>query len=398
MESSPTIAKLLKYFLGFGLFSYSFFFSKDVIHKYQEKVSTFKSNSETTTVVPTTVFCFDPSTKISMFNKLNMTDYSLFTSISEQNLTHLASLGISRSEFVDEGYYKLGQDFELHYEVPKLGSIILKQAENHVASDITGNHTIILDKILTIFYGNCYKINSNLSAENSPMVKYFLKFNETIPFMDIPSVNVYFTSEENVFGIIWLIFLFGNELKFQLSQKSNDTGRLMFFKLNAKKYKYLNELIPCNDQANKCLSENLLKTKYDSCPRKCVPSTLPLMNSIKEWKNIPECNSWEEFLCMAYNVIYLFHVESQPHKAICPKYCNQLEYTGNVQADLNAYEFTGVGWTHSLSSVTNVNEEYLVYDFSSLVGSVGGTIGIFVGFSVFDLVLLIIDNIQAKFM
>ena len=40
MESSPTIAKLLKYFLGFGLFSYSFFFSKDVIHKYQEKVST----------------------------------------------------------------------------------------------------------------------------------------------------------------------------------------------------------------------------------------------------------------------------------------------------------------------------------------------------------------------
>ena len=397
MESSPTIAKLLKYFLGLGLFSYSFFFSKDVIHKYQEKVSTFKSNSETTTLVPTTVFCFESSTKMSMINKLNLTDYSLFTSISEQNLTHLASLGISRSEFIDEGYYKLGQDFELHYEVQKLGNIILKLGENHVVSDFTGNHTIILDKILTIFYGNCYKISSSLNGEHSSMVKYFLKFNQKISFMDIPTVNIYLTSEENFFGIIGLTWLYGDELKFQLSQNSNDTGSFKFFKLKAKKSKFLNEKAsPCNDQANRCFTEQLLKIK---CPRKCVPSTLPLINSIEDWKDIPECHSWEEFMCMATGIILLSYVESQPQKASCPRYCNQLEYTGKVQGDLNAYELSGsIGWTYSISSTTNVNEEYLVYDLPSLVGSVGGTIGIFVGFSVYDLVVLIIDNIQAKFM
>ena len=396
MESRPSVAKLLKYFFGLILFCYSFVFSKDVIHKYQEKVSTFKSKSETATEVPTTVFCFEPSTKISMLNKLNLTDYSLVISISEQNLTYLNSIGMSRSEFVEEGYYKLGEDFELHYEVQTLGTIILKQGENQVLSDITGNHTIILEKILTIFYGNCYKISSNLNGENSSMVKYFLKFNKTISFMEIPTVNIYLTSEENFFGIIGTIWLYGDELKFQLNQKSNDTGSLTFFKLNAKKSKYLNKkAIPCNDQANKCFTEQLLKIK---CRRKCVPSTLPLINSIEEWKDIPECHSWDEFMCMAKGIILLSYVESQPQKALCPRYCNQLEYTGNVQADLNAYELSGlVGWSYSISSTTNVNEEYLVYDLPSLVGSVGGTIGIFVGFSVFDLIVTIIDNIQAKF-
>ena len=396
MESRLTVAKLLKCFFGLVLFSYSFIFSKDVIHKYQEKVSTFESKSEETTEFPTTVFCFEPSTKISMLNKLNLTDYSLLISISEQNLTHLTSLGMSRSEFVDEAYYKLGQDFELHYEVHTLGTIILKQGENHVASDFIGKHTIILEKILTIFYGNCYKISSNLNGANSSMVKYFLKFNKTISFMDIPAVNIYLTSEENFFGIIGLTFLYGDELKFQLSQNSNDTGSFKFFKLKAKKSKFLNEKAsPCNDQANRCFTEQLLKIK---CPRKCVPSTLPLINSIEDWKDIPECHSWEEFMCMATGIILLSYVESQPQKASCPRYCNQLEYTGKVQGDLNAYELSGsIGWTYSISSTTNVNEEYLVYDLPSLVGSVGGTIGIFVGFSVFDVVVMIIDNIQAKF-
>ena len=120
------------------------------------------------------------------------------------------------------------------------------------------------------------------------------------------------------------------------------------------------------------------------------------MNSIEEWKDIPECHSWEDFLCMANEIASFSYYESQPHYSSCPKYCNQLEYTGSVQFHLNDYKVSGVGWSYTLSSTTNVNEEYLVYDFSSLVGSIGGTIGIFVGFSVFDLVVMIIDYVQAK--
>ena len=399
MELKPIIAKLLKYIFGLALFSYSLIFSRDVFHKYQEKVTTLKSKSEKTAKVPTTVFCFDPSVKISVLNKLNLTQYSLY-SIFTSNLRDLNSIGMSRSDFVYEAFYKLGEDFELYYEVEHDidGVKILKLGENHVLSNHAGNHRIKVEKVLTIYDGNCYKIHSNLSAEAAIMGKYTINFNKTIPFTDIPSVKIYFTSEENAFGIITQQWNYGNELKFILHQNFNDMGSIQYLKLNAKKSIYLNDkATPCNDLSNKCFTEELYKTNYPLCQKICLPSALPLMNSVKEWKAIEECHSWEEFMCMADKIILLAYELSEPHDTACPRYCNQVEYTGKVQGDLNAYELSGVGWSYSISSITNVNEEYLVYDFASLVGSVGGTIGIFVGFSVFDLVVLIIDCIQSRF-
>ena len=398
MEFKPTIAKLLKYIFGLALFSYSLIFSRDVFHKYQEKLTTLKSKSEKTVKVPTTVFCLDPSAKISVLNKLNLTQYSLY-SIFTSNLRDLNSIGMSRSDFVYEAFYKLGEDFELYYEVEHdvEGVKILKLGENHVLSNHAGNHMIKVEKVLTILDGNCYKIDSSLSAEASILAKYTINFNKTISFEEIPSVKIYFTSEENAFGIITHLWQYGNELKFILRQNFNNMGSIQYLKLNAKKSTYLNDkATPCNDLANKCFTEELHKTNSNSCPKKCLPSALPLMNSVKEWKAIQECHSWEEFQCMANKIINLAYELSELNNTACPRYCNQVEYTGNVQADLNAYELSGVGWSYALSSITNVNEEYLVYDLASLVGSVGGTIGIFVGFSVFDLVGLIIDIIQAK--
>ena len=37
-----------------------------------------------------------------------------------------------------------------------------------------------------------------------------------------------------------------------------------------------------------------------------------------------------------------------------------------------------------------VFEEYVVYDFNGIVGTVGGSLGLFVGFSFLDLILLVI--------
>ncbi len=39
-----------------------------------------------------------------------------------------------------------------------------------------------------------------------------------------------------------------------------------------------------------------------------------------------------------------------------------------------------------------VNQEYAVYDFSRVLGNVGGSLGMFVGFSFFDLVILFLTS------
>ena len=37
-----------------------------------------------------------------------------------------------------------------------------------------------------------------------------------------------------------------------------------------------------------------------------------------------------------------------------------------------------------------IHEEYVVYDFNGIVGMVGGSLGLFLGFSFFDVILLLI--------
>ena len=45
------------------------------------------------------------------------------------------------------------------------------------------------------------------------------------------------------------------------------------------------------------------------------------------------------------------------------------------------------------SSTIEVIEEYLVYDFVEVIGSVGGSLGLCVGFSIFDVLSKIVDKI-----
>ena len=46
------------------------------------------------------------------------------------------------------------------------------------------------------------------------------------------------------------------------------------------------------------------------------------------------------------------------------------------------------------SNIVIVNQEYLVYDCIGMVGSVGGTLGMFLGFSFLDLMFSLVNHLQ----
>ena len=60
---------------------------------------------------------------------------------------------------------------------------------------------------------------------------------------------------------------------------------------------------------------------------------------------------------------------------------------GNFQKDLYI----------SANSERKVNQEYYIYDGLAMVGSIGGSLGLFIGFSFFDFLCLVLDFLCEKY-
>ena len=77
---------------------------------------------------------------------------------------------------------------------------------------------------------------------------------------------------------------------------------------------------------------------------------------------------------------------------LCPKLCTIEEYNGKI--DYKDDKIITQTLNHSLVLYVRygrpykmtVSREYLVYDFIGMVGSVGGTLGMFIGFSFYEVI------------
>ena len=85
-------------------------------------------------------------------------------------------------------------------------------------------------------------------------------------------------------------------------------------------------------------------------------------------------------------------------KNSCPLPCTTFQYNGNMMYEKfylqqpidNAYVIT---LYYLYDSFTTVHEEYLVYDLITMIGSVGGTLGMCIGFSFTGMISWILSHI-----
>ena len=96
------------------------------------------------------------------------------------------------------------------------------------------------------------------------------------------------------------------------------------------------------------------------------------------------------------------------HLSLCPKSCSTWDYTGSVEAIASkgsAYQLVPSKNTTYFSlvvrykppGIATVYEEYLIVDFYGMVGVVGGTLGLFIGFSFFNVITFLIDLIKKMY-
>ena len=134
----------------------------------------------------------------------------------------------------------------------------------------------------------------------------------------------------------------------------------------------------------KCWAEKIADTKEINCTNRCVPVVLrSIMENIDH--NIPECFDNSEDYCRLGVEGYKTY---EKLRSTCLKQCQDKASRLDVskvkgefvyklgQVQLNIY-FT-------VSPEKIFYKEYLIYDGFGMFGSIGGSLGLFVGFSIFD--------------
>ena len=148
-----------------------------------------------------------------------------------------------------------------------------------------------------------------------------------------------------------------------------------------------------------CLASHLSVAYSKFCEKVCLSelmkSLIPLENNIT---SLPECENFDEFSCMSIRIEYA--LSSLRGNCSDEKICKITQFKAKVESYDMALPYSNQNGINLMVSSTafkrQVFEEYLVYDFIGMVGSVGGSLGLFVGFSIFDYLCTLIDFIYQK--
>ena len=324
----------------------SAYFMWGVLDKYFSRQTSFTQSEELINEFPTITLCFTNSKKLYEYE----TDFEIIYGFFEGTDFHNTTL--------KEGKY---------------------------SSVLTQN--LSLTKIQTFYSGICHKI-SVLSGNMKQYTQFILNFNESIPHDELPTVDIHITSEKNSYGIATNAWINGRVMHIN-TQIEKGISKIIDLKPEKHNYLAINSI--CSDESFYDCFSRLFGEKLERNQRKCSPISLP---------SLPLCKLNDTSYNETYNV-FLTLWDEITSKELCPKLCTTLEYSGQVTSIPSASLWNGTFiflYKFLSSNSTTVYNEYLIYDAVSMIGSVGGSLGLCIGFSFTGMVSCLINIIQNKFM
>ena len=292
----------------------------------------------------------------------------------------------SFQEFKEEAFYRLDVDFNMTF-----GRIYEEDIPIKLGLNTIGDIQINIEELLTLNYGICHKISSNIvDGVISIHLNKNMQLSHSSYGRDATIPYIYVTSEDNSYGILDTTWRNGGEARFAFYNLIPYPGTFNIFKLKAIKTTYTNRKGTCSEKGrfNKCMVKTILESNY-SCSKYCLPLSLPKFD---HFEYLPQCQNWKEYGCMIGEI----EEKMDGIQEICPTSCETVGYAGDVLH--NVYLTSPVfRWTYDISHQMVVYEEYVVYDFAGFISSVGGMLGLFIGFSFLDFILSGIQYLIQKF-
>ena len=340
--------QVIEWTLYFGLCGVSAIFMNGVLEKYLSRKTSFTQSERPIKELPSVLLCFSNSRN-----------------------------------------YVYGTDFRIKYQIELKDypdqNMDLTEGEN---SNLFGEK-VYLNKIITKYMGDCYKVTTVLTTKtiNKWNTEFLFYFNDSIKKEDLPSLRIFFTSENNVYGtaIGWTWFPDGKMKKIILEQ-----GSFLQIELTQEYYSYLtDDIYKCSYQSYyDCLGRSVA-AKLEGSSSQCSMFSFPPLSICKTNKTVEEENEFEMTI-------------SEFMEECAHKLCMTLDYSGDSYRSKfleHSHKNASNGFSYLISSNSStLYEEYLIYDAISMISSVGGTLGMCIGFSFTSIISSLMNILQQGIM
>ena len=123
----------------------------------------------------------------------------------------------------------------------------------------------------------------------------------------------------------------------------------------------------------------------------CLPIDFSTIQKLSKKESLSICDAPVD-----YWLWYVFKDWIDFAQSICSKSCDILNYSGVSKTVVGYIQNERKIWIEFSIKSNNLetHKEYLVYSVNDVIGSVGGTLGLFIGFSFVDLLKRFINSLK----
>ena len=328
--------KILEGILYIGLFLTSIYFAHGVWEKFNSEARGVRQYEENIKEHPTIIICPNHTTYWKDFN-----------------ITYNKLNSVSINDVKD--------------------SVLLKIGENVL--ELSGEK-VYLNEVYTRFDSICYNLTAIRSIDGKLTL---IDFKSDKGPTYVPNIKLYFTSQSNSYGITNYDWKDG-----KVFMEEIPSGHRKSIDLNVEKYIHLK----CHDQSfYECAASKILKSECNKCNITCIPITLT-----DDYYPICANDDYEECECnrnLTFDVLQNITTYDE-----CPRSCTIMQYIGTVTYEGVHQRHSHVQYKLVSPLFAEVYEEYIICDFINMIGSVGGTLGLFIGFSFSNILMHLIGYLK----
>ena len=345
------------------------FFMKDQLNAFLENRSSVSSRHETAAALefPTITLCIEPATKLSEAKKYG------FTNINDKFYKEIPNSTLH--ERFDDMSYILNKDFYVRSHMNESITEGLVDIQ-----ELYGTEKFLFDVkgIRTYSHGTCYKLEPKFQMTKTPLrFELEIVLNQELHKMDKAEyVVVYLTSNKTWISLMDDIWPQVNPLKQTIDFKREYTSI------------YANIVKSIFGE---------MEQNHSSCIKNMIVSSNCSFNcDILSYSDLPLCQSVQQLQC-AWDHIYAnfsSYLDCYPSKEAI-SYTLQQRIENPYHFDRNEIStrvYIGI-WSMKI----DIKEEVSLLTTEDFIGSIGGSLGMFFGFSISALLFLCIDKAINQF-